>query len=926
MCMIAVCVCMFYEQVLQAEVISVDELNDGPFHRGPARLTHLVLRKRDNQIPHSQVKPRPLDDNTATIIKHEQPEPPRAFDESDISATLIKALCDESTGDDEYRMAIDSVFEGASELRAAAAHELRALIPVGSMVGTNDDGRDSNSDDRRFHMGLSGEDKFAEAMDVYLARTAVATLSSSTATIETTTPTPTMPSIDDSLSNICSITRSTLNGCVVGIASGVDCGSNSNDVTTTSPPVKKSQRSGRSGGNKRRGRDPLLACAGTSVAIACGATTRATPQRCRYCWLPFSAAVDAAKTRDACMCGELASLKKAHKEEQFKLMPSNFCVRNEAPLSMPYASPRAAASTQVWPRVHFVVVCHPNEFMRSTSTAKIATTLLGNTGNTNPAISSCSMLVVGAPRHEARLNALLSAAALDADDNDHKRAKSEDHTNAACRDGELGRVRVLFPWSENEDDSVANALTFGKVQLRAAAPNIECLPQDDDGSSCIWHSNNLPVLTVLVPDGSWACATALVAQLDRKVRDIQASNFLTASDGDSVENFVEDDDNGGGSGRETDKKKNSNSNDVLPLNQGLKFVRLCRERVASHHSPLIEALRAGCGNGRLSTLEAMAMFLDEAAQAASGHDTVPTVDSAAPSAMLDSAPIEATSRVAPTAVPTYPSVENIENAELAGWYTPSQWAHLASSDAQLLRSGLQPLVRHVQRENKVLRAAVAVGTTDGSATTSSSTFREGTSHDKVGASMYGEISKTYPRSKITGQKNDTKHVLASWVTALEATATAREKHAVSAQAATSNSIDIPTVAAATEAAVTSAAAHPHWAGAPGLRRCIVCGAALSTPLRWRAHLSGKKHLEAVARKHLVGAATRSGGATSGDAPVEVEALRSGPPRERNVPTTKECEAALALHSDAPLNENSWLVEPPDVALAAVAGALSLRSF
>lgn len=950
--------------MLQAELVLVDELNDGPFHRGPAYLTYLVLKKRGNLSPQIPLAlPLPIDESTAAVIIKGELEPPRKFDKPN-SATLMEARCLDST-EDEYRMAIDNIFEDALESRVAAAKELQALNPEISIVGTKKCSGDSNrDDDKSGHTGLAAEGRFAEALDVYLARSAVAIfLSSST---ERGAPNAATSSNVGSLSSTCSAIRSSLDDGIARSAHGNSCGSN-NDFSVTSPPANTAHKSSRTRGKSKSGPDPLLACAATSVAIACGATSRATPRRCRYCWLPFSTALDAAHSTLAlkaspsestlsiksCMCDELASLKKAHEEEQRRLVPLSLPALNHLPAAFPETFPGAAVSAQVWPRVRFVVVCHPNEFMRSTSTAKIATTLLGCTKNkyssssgtydkSDAALSSCSMLVVGAPRHEARLNLLLRAAALNVDE-------QIDITDAGDK---IGRVRVLFPWS-NDDDSVTTALTYVRARTEEAVlPSMERSSGSTSATSKYSQqsSNPPPLLTVLVPDGSWACATALVAQLDEKVRAIQAIKIPTASEGcrGSVESVGKEGDEYCGNSDECDKKKRNISSEVPLSNQGLKFVRLCRERVATHHSPLIEALRAGCGNGRLSTLEAMAMFLDEAAQAASVQESV-TFDPAAPSAAVGSSPVDKTSKVEPAAH-TSPLVKNTVNAEAAGWHSPGQWAHLASSDASLLRSGLQPLVRHVQHENNTLRAAIAADATEGSAVSSSSSGGRPRHCDG------SEIEKASPRCRTNDQKLDAK-LIVSWVTALEAAATAREKHAAAAHAVTTELVDRavtatgpPTAAEAAAAAASSVAVHPRWAGPPGLRRCIVCGAALSTPLRWRAHLSGKKHLEAVARKHLLrnaplsmasGASTTSRGddakedgmpldnsgfrrgiAGSGDNPADVEAACSKIARVHDVPTREDCEAALALHSDAPLNAGTWLVEPPDVALAAVAGALA----
>ena len=77
---------------------------------------------------------------------------------------------------------------------------------------------------------------------------------------------------------------------------------------------------------------------------------------------------------------------------------------------------------------------------------------------------------------------------------------------------------------------------------------------------------------IIVPDGSWECCRAMVNALH--ARQIQNST-----------------------------------------NQ-LRYVHLDKDRVAAYHSPLIESLKAGQGLGRISTLEAIALLLDEASGAA----------------------------------------------------------------------------------------------------------------------------------------------------------------------------------------------------------------------------------------------------------------------------------------------------------------------
>ena len=76
--------------------------------------------------------------------------------------------------------------------------------------------------------------------------------------------------------------------------------------------------------------------------------------------------------------------------------------------------------------------------------------------------------------------------------------------------------------------------------------------------------------TLVVPDGSWECARAVVRELRSRLARLGKPPAA------------------------------------------LPFVPLDDSKVKLHHSPLIEALKAGQGQGRISTLEACALFLREA--------------------------------------------------------------------------------------------------------------------------------------------------------------------------------------------------------------------------------------------------------------------------------------------------------------------------
>ena len=188
--------------------------------------------------------------------------------------------------------------------------------------------------------------------------------------------------------------------------------------------------------------DTLLRCSEALLRVVVAETKR-RDMICRYCWLE----------KDRCLCCDSSSS----------------------------ASP-----------FQFTVVQHPNEFMRSTSSAKVALQHL-----------DADLLLYGAPDHRRSIVDLVQSDS----------------------------TAVLFPHK--------NACTCEDVS---------------------------DVSNVIVVDGSWKNCHAMV-------------------------------------------------DDMTRINPKLRFVRLNENSVASFHSPLIESLKAGQGLGRISTLEAMALFLRE-----TGHE------------------------------------------------------------------------------------------------------------------------------------------------------------------------------------------------------------------------------------------------------------------------------------------------------------------
>eukprot|EP00927_Polykrikos_kofoidii_P058163 TRINITY_DN52532_c0_g1_i1.p1 TRINITY_DN52532_c0_g1~~TRINITY_DN52532_c0_g1_i1.p1 ORF type:complete len:198 (+),score=35.04 TRINITY_DN52532_c0_g1_i1:88-594(+) len=103
----------------------------------------------------------------------------------------------------------------------------------------------------------------------------------------------------------------------------------------------------------------------------------------------------------------------------------------------------------------------------------------------------------------------------------------------------------------------------------------------------------------------------------------------------------------------------------------------------------------------------------------------------------------------------------------------------------------------------------------------------------------------------------------------------------------------------------------------GLRRCCVCGAALSTPVRMPDHLAGRRHCVAVAELHL---GRRLGDNIGGRDAAAAEGCGV-------VGKTDRCKRAICSRGivDADATEifrqqstqplSASVVEPPDIALA-----------
>ena len=116
----------------------------------------------------------------------------------------------------------------------------------------------------------------------------------------------------------------------------------------------------------------------------------------------------------------------------------------------------------------------------------------------------CEIVVVGAPQHATRLDDLLRAAL---------------HSTHQIHQGNPASVVVLFPW--DGDSSVANIFGQNSSLLLHSR---ETVAGNADGDL----RKKFPV-TVIVPDGSWACATSLVHELLRRASTLLEAHHAAPS-------------------------------------------------------------------------------------------------------------------------------------------------------------------------------------------------------------------------------------------------------------------------------------------------------------------------------------------------------------------------------------------------------------
>ena len=310
------------------------------------------------------------------------------------------------------------------------------------------------------------------------------------------------------------------------------------------------------------GEDQLLLSAATSVRDSCNEAARSG--WCRYCWVPGASCIctdvghciDAAAAATTTAAAAAAAAAAALDDENLN----------------PEASPTSTPGVD--PAIHWVIISHPSEFLRSTSSAKIAAQVLA-------ALPGCSseLLVYGCPQHNERLDEILAddtaPAGILFPAPTVTNAKMAGAAPVTCalsvdtfvsRDGVVPCMRAP-PSADTLCNPTAVAPTDGDGGAGAAPCSTEI---STDGSSATVKRR-----TLVVPDGSWECARALVRELQSRLARLGKAPAAAP------------------------------------------FVPLDDAKVKQHHSPLIEALKAGQGQGRISTLEACALFLREAGRSAS---------------------------------------------------------------------------------------------------------------------------------------------------------------------------------------------------------------------------------------------------------------------------------------------------------------------
>ena len=369
--------------------------------------------------------------------------------------------------------------------------------------------------------------------------------------------------------------------------------------------------------------DPLLSCAEASVKIACSVASR--DGHCRYCWVP----------QIHCFCHRLELELGLGLELESKSRPIGTAVESGANAAVAVATETgvtevagvngvnsgagvaranvgAESSSKRKRRrrpLRWVVLSHPNEFLRSTSSAKVAVQLLGggsgsssgssdDVGDGGGTADTAELLVYGAECHRARFESIVK--------------------------GHAGPTCILFPGNEpclNVTEAMAMGCSGGGVAGGGSSGDDGNIGGEGDTEIDVnqvgdaFPLNEVPLnevplnkvplnevplnelpLTVLVPDGSWECTHALVREIRRFATGAAADNG-----GGSAGSGGDGGGGGSGDGSSGDGRDGRGGGDgggghsVPPMPPRIPCVRLNDDHVASRLSPLIEALKRGQG-------------------------------------------------------------------------------------------------------------------------------------------------------------------------------------------------------------------------------------------------------------------------------------------------------------------------------------------
>ncbi len=203
-----------------------------------------------------------------------------------------------------------------------------------------------------------------------------------------------------------------------------------------------------------------------------------------------------------------------------------------------------ATTSNVFPdfaKVHFFVLVHPCEFIRGSSTAKLLPWILNALGHQQ---ISCDILFYGSEDTQTRLKKLAIAAKAP------------------------GNVTKIFYPDQGDDKAVLVDTFFTRCQETGVVASSDIAEKrGGEGAVKVGGPTGQQVLTVIVPDGSWACTKAMIDRLD------------------CISGIVSD--------------------------QRRPFLALPQSSVDQFKSPLIESLNTGSGTGRLSTAEAVSLLFDQ---------------------------------------------------------------------------------------------------------------------------------------------------------------------------------------------------------------------------------------------------------------------------------------------------------------------------